>query len=342
MKKHNVYFGAANGYSGFRSNFANIFSADKVDKLFIIKGGPGTGKSTLMRKIHNYYTDNFNTTEILCSSDPGSLDGVLIEKDGRTVGIVDGTAPHVMEPAYPGAREEIINLGDAFDIGALSKQKDYIIELSDKKKAHYKSAYDSLRIAGDINEYISANFVNNDYYYSAEVLIEQLTKSEISNENTAVRSDFLVGSFSKNGYKRLEKATESKELITIKGDGISEYFLTSAIEKRMRKSGIKFTVFYSALSPTLPDLIETESCIYTVADNNHSTIDSSLLMPKTCEYERLKGAYRCFIENAQIALIKASEHHFKLEAIYSSCIAFDENENKRRSIIEKIDALFDK
>ena len=34
------YFGAANGYRGFRSNFDKIFSPKSYSKLFIIKGGP--------------------------------------------------------------------------------------------------------------------------------------------------------------------------------------------------------------------------------------------------------------------------------------------------------------
>ena len=50
-----TYFGAANGFYGFRSNFDRIFSSEHLNKLFIIKGGPGTGKSTLLRKIKEKY-----------------------------------------------------------------------------------------------------------------------------------------------------------------------------------------------------------------------------------------------------------------------------------------------
>ena len=46
-----AYFGAANGYSGFRSQFGEIFNSHNMEKLYILKGGPGTGKSTLLKRI---------------------------------------------------------------------------------------------------------------------------------------------------------------------------------------------------------------------------------------------------------------------------------------------------
>ena len=109
------YFAAANGYEGFRSNFEPLLSSQNIKKLFILKGGPGTGKSTLMRKIAGEFESEANVTRIFCSSDTSSLDGVLMENDGICVGIVDGTSPHVVEAKHPGAVEEIVNLGDGFN-----------------------------------------------------------------------------------------------------------------------------------------------------------------------------------------------------------------------------------
>ena len=144
------YFAAANSFEGFKSNFDSIFSPLTHKKLFILKGGPGTGKSTLMRGIADRFGDVARVTRILCSSDTSSLDGVVLEKDEATVGIVDGTAPHVVEPKFPGAVEEIINLGDGFDYDALMNCSKEIIELSKKKSNAYKKAYVVLENAGEI------------------------------------------------------------------------------------------------------------------------------------------------------------------------------------------------
>ena len=43
------FFAAANTEEGFYSIFESVFPPSALDKIFIIKGGPGTGKSTLMR-----------------------------------------------------------------------------------------------------------------------------------------------------------------------------------------------------------------------------------------------------------------------------------------------------
>ena len=82
MFKNKTYFAAANGYNGFRSNFEKIFSLQKLEKLFVIKGGPGTGKSTIMKKLAKEFSNCSDITNILCSSDPGSLDGLILSKNG--------------------------------------------------------------------------------------------------------------------------------------------------------------------------------------------------------------------------------------------------------------------
>jgi Mrp family chromosome partitioning ATPase len=48
MKK---FFAAANTEMGFRSLFDEIFAPEKFRRIYILKGGPGTGKSTLMRNL---------------------------------------------------------------------------------------------------------------------------------------------------------------------------------------------------------------------------------------------------------------------------------------------------
>ena len=67
------------------------------------------GKSTLMKKIAGQFEDTEDVTVFYCSSDPDSLDAVVLHSS--KVVIVDGTARHVFDPKYPGIGETIINLG---------------------------------------------------------------------------------------------------------------------------------------------------------------------------------------------------------------------------------------
>ena len=339
MKKSKCYFGAANGYTGFRSNFGKIFDKSRVDCLFIIKGGPGTGKSTLMRRIHERYRDVYDTTVILCSSDPESLDGVFIRDGVKAVAIVDGTPPHTLEPKYPGAQEVIINLGDAFDTNALMRHKADIFEMSIEKKRHYDRAYNALKIAGQIHEYIRDNLLNYECYNTAEQLFKPYIHLLNQGCFTKDTSDFLVSSFSKNGYACHYPKDSEKRVITIGGDAILGYVLTSKIAEILKKHGLTFTVFPSAFSPELIDLIETDEAVYMLSNDNSCTVDASALMPYTNGYDETKLAYGNFIEEARSSLFRASEYHFMLEDIYSSAIDFSMNEKKREAVEKTIDSI---
>ena len=44
-------------------------------------------------------------------------------------GIADGTAPHVMDPIYPGVCERVVALGDCFDCEKLGKSRKELTEL---------------------------------------------------------------------------------------------------------------------------------------------------------------------------------------------------------------------
>ncbi|WP_051514960.1 hypothetical protein [Fervidicella metallireducens] len=68
-------------------------------RVYIIKGGPGCGKSTFIRRVGNELLANdFDVDFIYCSADKDSLDGIFIHE--IDVAIVDGTAPHVIDPKY--------------------------------------------------------------------------------------------------------------------------------------------------------------------------------------------------------------------------------------------------
>ena len=45
------FFAAANTGRGFVSYFDEIFFCDDIKQRYVIKGGPGTGKSSIMRRV---------------------------------------------------------------------------------------------------------------------------------------------------------------------------------------------------------------------------------------------------------------------------------------------------
>lgn len=145
-----AFFAAANTEAGFVSRYPALFGGGRVDRLYVIKGGPGTGKSRFMREAANYAAARGRRAVYLyCSSDPASLDGVILHAPGEpTVGLLDGTPPHAWEPSRPGVCEELIDLGAFWDSQALRCASDTIGRLTDGKRAAYGRVYACLAAAG--------------------------------------------------------------------------------------------------------------------------------------------------------------------------------------------------
>lgn len=119
--------------TGFRTHFGDMI-ADTDHHTYIIKGGPGTGKSSLMKRLAEAFPDD--SKEIYhCSSDPDSLDAVVFTD--RKVIFVDGTSPHVFEAEYPGAVQQLLDLGAYWDIGRLKNSKNEIIAANSAYLQHH-------------------------------------------------------------------------------------------------------------------------------------------------------------------------------------------------------------
>ena len=89
------------------------------------------------------------TVYIHCSGDPDSLDGVIAPAI-RTA-IVDGTAPHVLEPRYALAHERYVDLSQCCDSAAAKEVANGLTALTDAYRASYREAYHVLRALGGVD-----------------------------------------------------------------------------------------------------------------------------------------------------------------------------------------------
>lgn len=146
MAKQELYidtFICANTPKGFFTLQDELMDKNLV---YIVKGGPGTGKSTFLKKIAAAFKRNgFDTELIHCSSDPASLDGVFVP--AASLALFDGTPPHTAEPPLPGAGGGIINLGDFWNEIFLKDSREQIINLNREVNNCFGSAYSYLKAA---------------------------------------------------------------------------------------------------------------------------------------------------------------------------------------------------
>ncbi|MDD4700145.1 MAG: hypothetical protein PHV07_07825 [Oscillospiraceae bacterium] len=149
INKLPLFFLSSNSAEGFVSHFPDAYSAADGWRAYIIKGGPGTGKSTCMKTIAKKLSDaGFDVHLAPCTSDPQSLDAVIIT-ELKTI-ILDGTAPHVVEPKYIGACESLVDFGVSFDTGKLSNSRAEIIAISHAISELYERAYRYIKAAGTL------------------------------------------------------------------------------------------------------------------------------------------------------------------------------------------------
>lgn len=83
----------------------------EIDKQYFIKGRPGTGKSTFLKKVADRAVNNGFTAEVYhCAFDPSSLDMVIVRE--LRMALFDSTAPHEYFPERE--QDEIL---DFYEIG---------------------------------------------------------------------------------------------------------------------------------------------------------------------------------------------------------------------------------
>lgn len=121
----NARFAGALGPEGFLSCFDRLMPPALLRQTLILKGGPGVGKSTFMRRLHAHLTGRGeDVTLYFCSGDPDSLDAIAAPSSGILA--LDGTPPHAVEPTIPGARDSLIHLGVCLNEAALRPRLPHI------------------------------------------------------------------------------------------------------------------------------------------------------------------------------------------------------------------------
>lgn len=119
----NRFFGASTP-SG-TVNFIDELT-DDLDTRYFIKGRPGTGKSTFLKKLGNAArAKGFDTETYYCSFDPKSLDMIIIRE--LSLCVFDSTAPH---EKFPESGRDVI-LDFYKEAGLCGIDEKYAAELKD-------------------------------------------------------------------------------------------------------------------------------------------------------------------------------------------------------------------
>lgn len=146
MANGNVaFFMGANTKNGFYSLMDTLHDERDIERIYMIKSGPGCGKSAVLRKLGDALEGDGRREDLYCSGDPRSLDGTVLH--GIRAALLDGTAPHVHEPDFPGASGDYLPLPPLKNARELREEYPALLALSAAMKAHYAAAYRQIKAA---------------------------------------------------------------------------------------------------------------------------------------------------------------------------------------------------
>lgn len=328
------FFAAANSGRGFVSFYDEIFNSDKIKRRFLIKGGPGTGKSTLMRRIaESARLRGESVCLYRCSSDPSSLDGVVLNGE---VAVIDSTAPHAVEPELVGARDAIIDLGAFWDSSCLFAEREKIKSLAEKKKRAYSQAYRFLASAMHCD--VASRELLRPYvdFNRLKKIARRLTRA-ISTDFGYERHVGLVNAIGMSGRHSLDTYRAlSEHTVLIESYYGLEYLLLGEICAFAEANGNRISLSYNPLCPDLPDAVYFERArlaflICSARTEGAISLSRALDLSSLSQKEKtsLKSASRkskrlsnSLVDFAVFALACAGNAHFELEKIYSSAMDF--------------------
>lgn len=277
------YFLGANSKDGFFSLYRE-FPPDPSAFLHVIKGGPGTGKSSLLKRIAREAEARGHTVQkILCSGDPDSLDGVYLPSLG--LAWVDGTAPHVVEPGLFGATGDYLNLTRFFVSPFSPEEKAQLKTLQHAYQQKYREAYAYLHACAALGGDRTAACPNDELFRAMEALPQLDTPGQISRR--------FLSAISCKGWLRLEEEWNGFARISATPEGMRDAAETA------RRKGWCSILCPSPLNPQQPEclLLPEQRLVFT-----------ALAAPKPDSIPLL--------EKALATLREAKALHDELESFY--------------------------
>lgn len=327
-----TYFAGANTGDGFVGSYADIANENKLERVYIIKGGPGSGKSTMMCNLAKTAENSGYPVEYyLCGSDPYSLDCVVID---NKITVLDGTFPHVKDMKYPGAKSTIVDLTKCWSDSVLEARNEEIINLAAGKSVVYASAYRYLKAADQIE--LDSCGIREKLFDSnkANAFATRFTKKlhKPYHSTGEIKHRYTSG-ITMRGAVRVQTLSDlAKTRYFVKDSFGTSADLMKLIYEKLKFSGYSLTVGHIPLVNTISEIyIEDASVTISALDlrDDSKIINAERfifkdLLPKFKGNLKLSAKCReeC-VNAAKISLKSAAEYHFALEKIYVTSMDFE-------------------
>lgn len=344
------FFLGSNTKEGFIPLFEELRNPIEGKRLYIIKGGPGSGKSSLMRRIAKVLEKMKHSMEYIhCASDPGSLDAFI--DHSSAIAMVDGTSPHMMDPKYPGAYDVIINMADCWDDRALLEKKNNIIPLSKTISTYHYMATSCISSAAALlnsNMHIARPYVDQDAINEFVIkLVKKLKDSKVGTEKKRLLSAASVGETVFFG----ETIEELSRTIYVIPDmwGAASDLLLSRLHQATTLLGLEQIICYCSFQtpnkidhiiyPSAGITVTTANYFHSIKNNKHDIIEGLIPSIPDSLQEQMSlhlNKAKELIDMACIHIKDAKLLHDDLEAFYVKAMDFSKVDTIYERIINEI------
>ncbi len=353
------YYAGGNTAKGFYSLYESAL--EDLERVYILKGGPGTGKSSLMKKIGDIMeSKSLNVEYLHCSSDNDSIDGVILPE--YKVGIVDGTAPHIIEPKAPGVIEEYVNLGVAWDSQKLANDKQTILTLNKDIASKFQIAYKTFAEALAAHDEIEEIYISNMNFDKANQLTDEVISllygEDHLGKKSKIKHRFLGAATPLGAVDFIQNLTcDVQNRYFIKGRaGSGKSTMLKKIVAEGEKRGFDIEVYHCGFDPNSLDMVIVREKDVAIFDSTapheyfpERDTDKIIDMYERCitpstdekyadEIERTTKAYKGKMKEAISYLAEAKQLRDKLEAIYINAMDFQVVDDIQQTILSEIEA----
>lgn len=349
-------FPGGNTSRGFFSFYDYIINAEEANRIFILKGGPGVGKSTFMKKIADVMTERGYDAELMhCSSDNESLDGVVIPQ--IKVAVMDGTAPHVTDPVNPGIVDEIINLGDFWDEPSMRKNREKALEIKNEIAGYFQAAYGYLEAASHIYQNSAAIYgtaLNRDLCdIAAEELAGSLFEGIMPARQSGRQRSLFASAITPGGLKNfIDELMATNSVYLLAGfPGAGTEAVLEKIKAAALIRGFNTEAYYCAFNPgklehlvipglntafsTVNKYHKTDACAIRMLDFTRM-LDGRLVEKRRQELDYNQSMFDELLNKAVDMIHNAKMLHDGLEALYVPYMDFKAVQRKWEEIVERI------
>lgn len=325
------FFLGSNTVCGFDGKFSDML--DYADAV-ILKGGAGSGKSTLMKKIGKEAAKHsLNVEYYYCSGDIASLDGVYIPD--KNIAVLDGTAPHAIEPKIPVLKHRIINLLDKADRSKISSETASIEKLIICKNNHFNRAYEYLKSLKHILNVFDSDSLHSLRQEQIAEIIDNILPM-VSDKKQQFSRSFYISAITADGIVNFveDSLLDYKNILIDCDYSTMSLHILPKLEASLRRLNVNYTKYLSPFYVGCAEAISIADVLVSSYEKIPAVKAFSLRAKPTSGVNR--AFYDNLIEAASEELQRARAAHFEIERCYHDAMNWGDVNQKTDALLKDI------